>query len=97
MKRAREVWGFQGYVTSDTDAVGDAFRTHKYSPSRAAAACTAVTTGGCDINSGNTFKDNLLTGVNQSLCGMADVDAAVRNTLAVRFSLGLFDPNTTQV
>jgi beta-glucosidase-like glycosyl hydrolase len=86
----------KGYVTSDTDAVSDAYRKHNYSSSAQAASCAAVTSGGCDINSGSTYKKSLLEGVKQKLCTMADVDEAVRNTLAVRFALGLFDPTTAQ-
>ena len=52
--------------------------------------------GGDDVDSGNTYYSSLLDGVSQGYCTMADVDAAVANTLKVRFELGLFDPPATQ-
>eukprot|EP01046_Picozoa_sp_COSAG06_P038224 COSAG06_NODE_4392_length_4305_cov_1.890157_8_plen_107_part_00 len=41
---------------------------------------------------GMTYYNNLLKGVQGGYCTMNDVDAAVRNSLTVRFELGLFDP-----
>jgi beta-glucosidase-like glycosyl hydrolase len=55
-----------------------------------------VTAGECDINSGTTYRENLLGAVADGDCAMADVDAAVRRTLAVRFELGLFDAKEGQ-
>ena len=52
----------------------------------------AVRDGGDDVDSGMTYYNNLLAGVKNGFYKMADVDAAVRNTLTVRFELGLFDP-----
>ena len=51
----------------------------------------AVRDGGDDVDSGNTYYNNLNKGVAAGFCKQADVDAAVRNTLMVRFELGLFD------
>ena len=39
-----------------------------------------------------TYYNNLLKGVQGGYCTMDDVDAAVCNSLTVRFELGLFDP-----
>ena len=39
---ARKQWGFTGYVTSDTDAVDDAYSTHHFSSSLEAASCTII-------------------------------------------------------
>jgi xylan 1,4-beta-xylosidase len=94
-KAARESWGFNGYVTSDSDSIDDAWRTHHYVETAAEASCQAVGNGGCDVDSGNTYLNGLLHGVaNESLtdCNMADVDASLFNTFRVRFRLGLFDP-----
>jgi|EP01049_Picozoa_sp_SAG25_P008874 hypothetical protein len=38
-----------------------------------------------------TYYDSLSKGVQNGFCTQDDVDAAVRNTLTQRFSLGLFD------
>eukprot|EP01044_Picomonas_judraskeda_P032262 COSAG03_NODE_12396_length_549_cov_0.804444_2_plen_127_part_01 len=80
LRQARIEWGFEqngGYVTSDTDAVGDAYRAHHFVDSAAAASCEAITKGGDQVNSGGTFSAGLLDGVKQGLCSMDDVDAAL--------------------
>lgn len=91
MRNARKAWGFDGYVTSDSDSVADAYKVHKFVATAEEASCRAVTDGACDINSGNTYANSLLSGVQKGLCSLKDVDAAVARTLKVRFLLGLFD------
>ena len=92
----RKQWGFSGYVTSDSDSIDDAWRAHGFVKSGQEASCEAVSKGGCDIDSGNTYYNYLLQGVNQSLCTMADVDQRLFNTFKIRFRLGLFDPQHEQ-
>lgn len=92
-----QAWNFTGYVTSDSDAVGDIWASHHYKPTAAAASCAAVAEGGCDIDSGNTFNDGLMDGVKQGLCPMAAVDQRLANTFRIRMELGLFDPIEDQV
>ena len=88
MKAARAAWNFSGYVTSDSDAVGDAWRTHHYAKTGGEASCMALKDAQCDIDSGNTFYDNLLVGLAAKKCSMADVDRALFNSFRVRFELG---------
>ena len=76
MRAARQQWNFTGYVTSDSDAVGDIYRSHHYKGTAAAASCVAVSEGGCDIDSGNTFNEGLMEGVSQGLCNVSSVDKA---------------------
>merc|ERR1712166_92164 len=96
MKAARRAWGFTGYVTSDSDAVGDIYTAHHYAKTAAEASCLAIKNGQCDIDSGNTFYNGLLEGVKAGNCSMDDVDGAVFNSLRIRFELGLFDPIADQ-
>lgn len=96
MKAARAAWGFSGYVTSDSDAVSDAWERHHYVNTAAEASCLALKQGQCDIDSGNTFYDSLLDGVKAGYCSMEDVDRALFNTFRLRFELGLFDPIADQ-
>lgn len=91
-RKAREVWGFSGYVTSDTDSIADAWQSHNYSSDAAEASCQAVSKGGCDIDSGNTFQQGLLDGVSRGNCSMDDINDRLYNAFRVRFRLGLFDP-----
>ena len=38
-----------GYITSDTDAVGDIWTEHKYAKTGGEASCLAIKDGGCDM------------------------------------------------
>ena len=95
LKAQLAAWNFSGYVSSDSDAVADAYRPfpkgHGAFPDAQAASCAALTSGRTDINSGSTYKNHLLDAVAARKCPMTVVDAALTNTLRVRFELGLFD------
>ena len=97
LKNAREAWNFTGYVTSDSDSVSDVFREHHYTEDGEEASCVSIHEGGTDIDSGNTYYDYLLKGVNATTgkskfpCSMQDVDKALFHSFRVRFALGLFD------
>eukprot|EP00040_Diaphanoeca_grandis_P022561 m.121584 g.121584 ORF g.121584 m.121584 type:complete len:950 (-) comp28865_c0_seq1:374-3223(-) len=101
IRNARKQWGFEGYVTSDSDSVQNAYADHMYpqpNPTAAKATALALTQGQCDINSGDTYNNNILNAVaNASSTApytltMDDVDRALFNSLKQRFDLGLFDP-----
>eukprot|EP00937_MAST-01D_sp_MAST-1D-sp2_P002954 g2954.t1 len=93
IKAAREQWGFEGYVTSDSDSVHDAYAAHHYVDTAEEATALALTQGQTDIDSGDTYNSNLLSAVAAGVRGLAiaDVDRALYNTLKQRFDLGLFD------
>lgn len=82
----RGEWGFTGYITSDTGALDDIWRAHKYVPTEGAAACEALVNGTTDISSDVTYHNALLG------CDKAAITAALTNTFSLRFQLGLFDP-----
>ncbi|EDQ84789.1 uncharacterized protein MONBRDRAFT_39142 [Monosiga brevicollis MX1] len=90
----REDWGFEGYITSDSDSIHCIWADHHYE-SNAVLATRDGLLGGCDIDSGDTYADNLEAAVNQSLVNRSAVDAALTNSYRMRFNLGLFDPNVT--
>jgi len=87
----RGEWKYDGYVTSDTDAVYDIAAEHHYTQTLAQASAVAIIAG-TDINSGDTYQNNLLTAVQQGLVSMNAVNAALYRSLKIRFQLGLFDP-----
>jgi beta-glucosidase len=89
----RTTWGFQGYVTSDVDSVGDVYQNHQFAATPEAAAAAAVKAG-CDLNGGTTYK-SLSEAVRQGLLTEADVDQSLRRLLSARFKLGEFDPAPT--
>ena len=86
----RKQWGFEGYVVSDCDAIGDVWRSHHYVKTPEAAAAAAVKAG-CDLCCGGDYNA-LVRAVQQGLVTEADIDQALYYTLWTRFKLGLFDP-----
>ena len=88
---ARASWNFSGYVTSDSDSISDAYKTHHYAANASEASCLGLRVGGCDIDSGNTFQEGIEAGLKAGLCAQADVDRALFHAFRVRLELGLFD------
>ena len=86
----RKQWGFEGYIVSDCDAVGDIYKGHHYADSTAAAAAAAVKAG-CDIDCGGSYNA-LLKAYQQGLITESDIDCVLYYALQPRFRLGLFDP-----
>ena len=88
----RNQWGFDGYVVSDCDAVGDIVGGHHYAATREQAAAEAVKAG-TDLNCGGTYSA-LVSAVHSGLISEDDINTALRRVLTQRFRLGLFDPST---
>jgi beta-D-xylosidase 4 len=88
----RDKFNFTGYITSDTGALEDIYQSHFYVKTEAEAACVAIRNGSTDVCSGAVYHDALLDAVQQGLCSMDDVNAALYRTFMLRFQLGLFDP-----
>ncbi|GAB5360883.1 hypothetical protein AAMO2058_000665800 [Amorphochlora amoebiformis] len=87
----RKDWGFKGYITSDTDACMDMYKSHKYVANWTAAAALCLQSG-TDIDSGVTYAGNLHNAVGERLVSSADAKAALSNAYRMRMLLGLFDP-----
>ena len=58
----RDVWGFDGYVTSDSGAISDIYHAHQYTKTAENATALALKAG-CDINSGTVYAHAAATGV----------------------------------
>ena len=86
----RKQWGFEGYVVSDCDAIGDIWRQHHYAKTPEEAAADAVKAG-CNLCCGGDYNA-LVRAVQQGLLTEKDIDQALYYTLWTRFKLGLFDP-----
>jgi beta-glucosidase len=88
----RKQWGFEGYVVSDCDAIGDIWRPqqHHYVTTPEAAAAAAVKAG-CNLCCGGDYNA-LVRAVQKGLVTDEDIDQALYHTLWTRFRLGLFDP-----
>lgn len=94
VRDARKQWGFEGYVTSDSDSVENAWHDHHFVKTKEEATALALTDGQCDVDSGDTYNEALPNAVAQGTRGLKieDVDRALYNALKQRFDLGLFDP-----
>jgi beta-D-xylosidase 4 len=91
-KVLRDTWGFQGYVTSDSGALENIHDDHKYTNSSIASVPVALRDGQTDVCSGGIYSGYLLQALEQGLVQREDVDLALRHTLTLRMTLGLFDP-----
>ncbi|MEJ5265846.1 MAG: glycoside hydrolase family 3 C-terminal domain-containing protein [Bacteroidales bacterium] len=86
----REKWGFEGYVVSDCDAIGDIYQTHKIVNTAEEAAALGIRNG-CDLNCGNTYL-HLKRALEKNLITEAEIDRAVKRLMLARLRLGMFDP-----
>jgi beta-glucosidase len=86
----RGAWGYQGYVVSDCDAVGDVYQTRKLVPTAAQAAALAANAG-TDLDCGDTYAA-LVKAVHAGKVSERTLDAEVTRLMLARFRLGMFDP-----
>jgi beta-glucosidase len=89
-KRLRDQWGFQGFVVSDCGAVGDIFRSHKYTTTQGAASVAAVKAG-TDLTCGGEYR-TLIDEVKAGAITEAEITRAAERLFVARFRLGMFDP-----
>lgn len=94
LQTLRGDWGFEGYITSDSDSCQCIYSPHHMAPdlAHAAAMCLA---GGTDINSGETYSKQIAPGIAAGVIKLADAQQALHNAYGFRMRLGLFDHNTT--
>jgi len=89
-KRLRQDWGFKGFVVSDCGAIGDIFRSHKYSPTQGAASVAAVKAG-TDLTCGGEYT-TLVNEVKAGTISEAEITRATERLFEARIRLGMFDP-----
>ncbi len=86
----RKQWGFDGFVVSDDNAVGDLIN-HGVALDRATAAEKALNAGvEMDMRS-HTYDTELPALIKSGRVTVSTVDEAVRRVLRVKFALGLFE------
>ncbi|PWA96432.1 glycosyl hydrolase family protein [Artemisia annua] len=93
---ARKQWGFQGYITSDCDAVSIIYEVHKYAKTPEDAVAE-VLKAGMDVNCGWYLKNYTKSAVQKKKLLEADVDRALSNLFTMRMRLGLFNGNPTSL
>lgn len=89
-KRLREQWGFKGFVVSDCGAIGDIYRSHKYTTTQGAASVAAVKAG-TDLTCGGEYI-SLVNEVKAGTITEAEITRSAERVLEARFRLGMFDP-----
>ncbi|XP_022742800.1 probable beta-D-xylosidase 7 [Durio zibethinus] len=89
---ARGQWGFNGYITSDCDAVSIIHEEQGYAklPEDAVAD---VLKAGMDVNCGTYLKNYTKSAVKKGKLPISEVDRALHNLFSVRMRLGLFNGN----
>lgn len=87
----RGEWNFKGGVVSDYEGIDDLERLHHVEPDLKSAAVRALKSGvDFDLPDGRAFKF-LPQALEEGLITQADIDAAVRRMLVIKFSAGLFE------
>jgi beta-glucosidase len=88
----RTDWGFQGYVTSDCDAIDDFSQPngHHYSADHATASVAGIRAGD-DTDCGSAYRA-LTEAVQKKLISEAEIDVSLKRLFTARMKLGMFDP-----
>jgi beta-glucosidase len=94
----RGKWGFQGYVVSDCDAVGNVTRDHHYVKTLPEAAAIVVERG--MDNECNSYQKNTddhdyrqyYDAVKQGFLKESEMDRSLVRLFAARIRMGMFDP-----
>jgi len=82
----RKDWGFQGYVVSDCDAVGDIAAFHHYKPDDVQAAAAALRAG-TDLDCGHTYA-SLAAAVRKGELAESTLDTSLVRLFTARYRLG---------
>ncbi|KAJ4965724.1 hypothetical protein NE237_017573 [Protea cynaroides] len=90
LQKARDDWGFKGYITADCDAVATVYEYHGYvkTPEDAAAD---VLKAGTDIDCGTYLLRHTQLAIEQGKIREEDIDKALLNLFSVQLRLGLYD------
>ncbi|XP_026446958.1 probable beta-D-xylosidase 7 [Papaver somniferum] len=92
---ARGAWGFNGYITSDCDAVSIIYDDQGYAKTPEDAV-RDVLKAGMDVNCGSYLQKHTKSAVQQKILGESDIDRALSNLFTTRMRLGLFNGDPIQ-
>lgn len=93
--QARAKWGFDGYITSDCEAVNDIYAKHKFETD-ANKVPKLVLEAGMDSDCGGFLAGHMQASIDAGVTTPADFNAALTNMFRVRMRLGHFDPAKSQ-
>jgi beta-glucosidase len=86
----RQEWGFEGFVVSDWNSVGELI-SHGFAGTPEQAAKEAVDAGVDMDMCGNVYQSSLIQLVRKGKVSEKTLDEAVRRILSIKFRLGLFE------
>jgi len=86
----REEWGYEGFVVSDWDSIGE-LETHGFAENKEQAAYEAVIAGVSMEMAGDAYTSSLPSLLEKGKLAIDVLDEAVTNILGIKFQLGLFD------
>ncbi|KAK7385285.1 hypothetical protein VNO78_31000 [Psophocarpus tetragonolobus] len=89
---ARKQWKFDGYITSDCEAVAIIHDEQGYAKT-AEDAIADVFRAGMDVECGNYISKHAKSAVLQKKLAISQIDRALQNLFSIRMRLGLFDGN----
>ncbi|XP_009795794.1 probable beta-D-xylosidase 6 [Nicotiana sylvestris] len=92
LDKVRTDWGFDGYITSDCDAVATIYENQKYTKTPEDAVAVALKAG-TNINCGTYMLRHMKSAFQQGSVLEEDLDRALQYLFSVQFRLGLFDGN----
>ena len=87
----RKKWGFDGYVVSDCGALGDIYKFHKFTETKAEAAAVALNNT-CDRTCGETYEA-LIDAYEQDLVTEEQITESCERLYMIRHLLGEFEEN----
>ena len=87
----KEEWGFSGTLVTDWDNVGRMVWEQQVCADYAEAAALAVRAGNDQVMTTPGFFEGAQEAVERGLLTEAEIDAAVRRVLRLKFELGLFE------
>ncbi|KAL8151437.1 hypothetical protein V2J09_021245 [Rumex salicifolius] len=91
---ARDQWGFDGYITSDCNAVSIIYESQGYADTPEDAVADALNAG-MDVECGTYTQKHAKAAIEQKKVTEKQIDQALQNLFIVRMRLGLFDRKTS--
>ncbi|XP_020579311.1 probable beta-D-xylosidase 7 [Phalaenopsis equestris] len=93
-KTARGLWGFNGYITSDCDAVSVIYTSQKYTKTPEDAVAITLKAG-MDVNCGEYVRNYAYSAIKQGKLSEKDINRGLHNLFSIRMRLGLFNGSPT--
>ena len=87
----KQEWGFTGTLVTDWDCVGRLVNEQKVCADDTVAAAAAIHAGNGMVMATPGFFEGALAALETGLLSEADIDAATRRILRIKFELGLFE------